>query len=189
MNDKIWDKFKEDNADLWVFAYGSLLWNPGFEIVESIPSVLYGYQRSFCMWSVHYRGTPENPGLVLALEKRKGEKCRGMALRCKREDKRKVLSYLHKRELISYAYIECTDNINLSDGRTLTALLYVVNPDHPQYTGNLSLEQQAHIISSARGDVGPNSDYLNKTVDRLNQLGIADSNLEKLNKLVRERLG
>lgn len=186
MNDKIWDKFKD--ADLWVFAYGSLLWKPGFEIVESIPSVLYGYQRSFCMWSVHYRGTPENPGLVLALEKRKGQKCRGMALRCKREDKRKVLSYLHARELISYAYIECTDKINLSDGRTPTALLYVVNTDHSQYTGNLSLERQARIISSARGDVGPNCDYLSKTVDRLNQLGIADANLEKLNKLVRERL-
>lgn len=187
--DEIWEKFKEDHEDLWVFAYGSLLWNPGFKIAESIPSVLYGYQRSFCMWSVHYRGTPDNPGLVLALEQRKGEKCRGMALRCEREDKKKVLTYLRERELISSAYIECTDTVNFNDGRTSTALLYVVDTNHPQYTGNLPLEEQAGIISQAKGQVGNNCDYLDKTVERLNQLGLADSSLEYLNQMVRTLRG
>ncbi len=187
--DEIWEKFKEDHVDLWIFAYGSLLWNPGFKIVESIPSILYGYRRSFCMWSVHYRGTPEKPGLVLALEQREGEKCRGLALRCKRKDKKKVLTYLRERELISSAYIECTDTVNFSDGRTFTALLYVVNTNHPQYTGTLPLEKQAGIISQAKGQVGYNCDYLNKTVERLSQLGLADSSLENLNQMVRTRLG
>ena len=187
--DEIWEKFKEDHVDLWVFAYGSLLWNPGFNLVESVPAVLYGYRRSFCMWSIHYRGTPENPGLVLALEQRQGEKCRGLALRCKKEDKKNVLTYLRERELISSAYIECTDTVNLNDGRISTALLYVVDTNHSQYTGDLPLEKQVGIISQARGEVGHNCDYLNKTVERLNHLGLADSSLENLNQMVRTRLG
>lgn len=189
MKDKIWEKFKEDNVDLWVFAYGSLLWNPGFEVLESVPSVLPGYHRSFCMWSVHYRGTSENPGLVLALEKRNGEHCRGLALRCKREDKLKVLTYLRARELISYAYIEGTDKVRLDDGRETTSLLYVVNTRHPQYAGQLSLEKQAEIISQAKGLVGLNSDYLKKTVDRLEQLGLVDASLVTLNQMVINHLG
>ena len=187
--DKVWEEFKEDHADLWVFAYGSLLWNPGFKIVESIPSVLQGYRRSFCMWSIHYRGTPEKPGLVLALEQHEGEQCRGLALRCQKEDKKKVLTYLRARELISSAYIERTTRINFNDGRTPIALLYVVDTNHPQYTGELSLERQAGIISHARGQVGDNCDYLNRTVQRLNQLGLTDSSLENLNQLVQTRLG
>ena len=189
MKDKIWEKFKDDQVDLWVFAYGSLLWNPGFDVVESIPSVLEGYRRSFCMWSVHYRGTPEKPGLVLALEKKAGNKCLGLALRCKREDKKKVLDYLRDRELVSSAYAECTDTLKLSDGRIATALLYVVKTNHPQYTGNLSLEKQAGIISRAEGKVGQNSDYLSKTVDRLTQLGLGDNSLENLNNMVSDLLG
>ena len=173
------------NAPMWVFGYGSLLWNPGFDYTERVLATLPGYARSFCMRSIHHRGTDEHPGLVLALDEGEGAECQGLALRVAPEIKAGVLDYLRERELISSAYIERELPLNLADGRQVTAVCYVVDTDHVQYCGGLALEEQARIIAGAVGGRGPNTEYLYNTADHLTELGIADPDLTWLAEKVR----
>ncbi len=167
-------------GDLWVFGYGSLIWQPGFEFVESIQARLDGHSRSFCMWSVHYRGTRQSPGLVLALESRPDASCRGLAFRVASSDRDAVLSFLRERELTASAYREEWLTVELDDGRRVQAVCYVIDTDHDLYAGSLSHEKQAAIISRSKGDRGRNRDYLLRTCERLQSLGIQDSSLVKL---------
>lgn len=167
-------------APLWVFGYGSLLWNPGFDVAEERRAHLDGYRRSFCMWSIHHRGTETDPGLVLALDKDQGASCEGVALRVPDQDRSKTLVYLRERELISSAYLEVTCTLTLDRGERVDALAYVVDPDHRQYCGGLSLSRQAQVIAAAVGGRGPNTEYLWNTVSHLEKLGIEDPDLQWL---------
>lgn len=171
--------------DMWVFAYGSLLWNPGFEIAESVVARLKGYARSFCMRSIHHRGTEKDPGLVLALDAVEGAACQGLALRVPNGDEAKTLQYLRDRELISSAYLERVLPLRLSDGREIDAVTYIIDPDHVQYCGGLPLEEQAQIIAKAHGGRGPNSEYLFNTTDQVHKLCLADDDLDWLSMRVR----
>ncbi|SFQ45929.1 cation transport protein ChaC [Roseivivax halotolerans] len=170
---------------LWVFGYGSLLWNPGFEVIEQVPARLSGYRRSFCMRSIHHRGTPEEPGLVLALDASDEAHCDGLALAAAPDQSEAVLAYLRERELVSAAYLERLLPLALEDGRDVTALVYVIDPDHVQYCA-LDLEEQAQIIAQAVGGRGPNSEYLYNTSAHLETLGLPDAELQWLDKRVRE---
>ena len=165
--------------DLWVFGYGSLLWNPGFEPEESVLARLDGYHRSFCMLSVHHRGTETDPGLVLALDRQEGASCTGLALKVRAEETDLVLAELRDRELVSSAYLERRVELHLSDGRNVLAIAYVVDRDHRQYV-ELDLEIQAGMISTAVGGRGPNTEYLANTATHLSQLGIHDPDLDWL---------
>ncbi|MCZ7677078.1 MAG: gamma-glutamylcyclotransferase [Roseovarius sp.] len=165
---------------MWVFGYGSLLWNPGFAPLERAVARLPGYRRGFCMRSIHHRGTVDNPGLVLALDAADDAQCVGLGLRVAPDDEARVLADLRERELISSAYLERRLRIALADGRQVEALTYVVDPDHVQYCGGLPLEEQARIIACARGGRGPNSEYLVNTTHHLRELGIADPDLDWL---------
>lgn len=171
---------------LWVFGYGSLVWNPGFPPAEQVPAVLEGYARSFCMRSIHHRGTPERPGLVLALDAAPGACCHGVAFRVPDPLRGEVLEALRARELISSAYLERVHDIRLKDGRSVAAVVYVIDRDHVQYCGGLPLEEQARIIARAVGGRGPNTEYLYNTAAHLEQLGLADSDLTWLAARVRE---
>jgi glutathione-specific gamma-glutamylcyclotransferase len=171
----------------WVFAYGSLLWRPGFEYVERRPATLRGYRRRFCMTSIHYRGTPERPGLVLALDEDEAGECRGLAYRVNGPGAAATLAYLRERELVSYAYREVHHPVLLDDGASVEALCYVTDRAHPQYCGGLSLEEQAAVIAVAVGPNGPNVEYLVKTVEMLTSLGLDDPDLAALAELVRLR--
>lgn len=173
-------------VSLWVFGYGSLLWNPGFEIAETRPARLSGYARSFCMWSIHHRGTEENPGLVLALDQQDGAQCDGLALQAAAGTEAETLAYLRERELVSSAYLERTLPINLNDGRTVEAVTYVIDPDHVQYTTDMSLDRQAEVIAGATGGRGPNREYLFNTVDHLDKMGIMDAQLQWLRSRVQQ---
>ena len=102
---------------LWVFGYGSLMWNPGFGYAERVLASLPGFARTFCMRSIHHRGTVEKPGLVLALDPHPGAHCRGLAFRVTPGEEGGTLAYLRERELISSAYLEETHALDLSDGR------------------------------------------------------------------------
>lgn len=164
---------------MWVFGYGSLLWNPGFEPAESVMGLLGDYHRSFCMLSIHHRGTVERPGLVLALDEQAGATCAGVAFRAADEDAPRVLADLRERELISSAYVERHVDISLSDGRVVSALAYIVDRGHAQYCA-FDLEEQAHRIAGAVGDRGPNPEYLENTARHLHELGIADPDLDWL---------
>lgn len=173
---------------LWVFGYGSLLWNPGFEVAERAVARLPGYARSFCMRSIHYRGTEEAPGLVLALCNAEAI-CEGMALRVPAGQEEATTAYLRERELISYAYTEARLPASLDDGREIEVLVYVMNEAHDQFAGKLPLEEQAQIIARARGTNGPNSEYLFNTAQQLSQMGLHDPEIEWLTQRVRSLTG
>ena len=164
---------------LWVFGYGSLLWNPGFPVAETVQARLRGYRRSFCMRSIHHRGTEETPGLVLALDRVESASCTGLALRAEPGREDETLDYLRARELVSSAYLETQQSLRLIDGREVEAVTFVIDPEHVQYC-QLPLEEQAHIIARATGGRGPNDEYLVNTVDHLKTLGVHDPDLEWL---------
>lgn len=175
-------------GELWVFGYGSLIWHPGFDFDDRRLAILRGYRRAFCMTSIAYRGTPEAPGLVLALDADTAGSCAGVAYHVPAATAAATHAYLRERELISYAYDEARVALALDDGRAVEALAYVSNRAHPQYAGGLSLEDQAEVIARARGPRGPNADYLLNTVESLEALGLHDPDLVRLAELVRERL-
>jgi cation transport protein ChaC len=170
---------------LWVFGYGSLVWNPGFPHAERVRARLPGFARTFCMRSIHHRGTPEDPGLVLALDPHPGQACEGLAFRVEPGEEGGTLATLRERELVSSAYVEETHEVDLEDGRRVEALTYVVDTVHEQYCGGLDLETQAQIIARAHGGRGPNTEYLWNTAAHLAELGIPDPDLEWLARRVR----
>lgn len=172
----------------WVFGYGSLMWNPGFEFTDRAPATLEGYARSFCMWSIHHRGSSEKPGLVLALDADASADCRGLAFHVAPDQAERTLAELRERELVSSAYLERRVPLRLDDGRAVESLAYVVDRAHDQYTGALTLEQQADVIARAVGGRGANSDYLFNTALHLAEIGMEDLELTELSELVRARL-
>ncbi|QDY70195.1 gamma-glutamylcyclotransferase [Qingshengfaniella alkalisoli] len=171
---------------LWVFGYGSLIWNPGFTYVRRELAVLPGYHRSFCMRSIHHRGTEDKPGLVLALDPSTGSACAGVAFGVAQPYVEQTLHMLRERELVSSAYLEKRLSLRLDRGPEVEALVYVVDPDHAQYCGGLALEDQAQIISGAHGGRGPNSEYLINTAEHLTELGLEDPELDWLVARVQE---
>lgn len=170
---------------MWVFGYGSLLWNPGFTAAETRIATLEGYARSFCMRSIHHRGTVDDPGLVLALDAAPAASCDGLALRVIPGQEVQVLAELRERELVSSAYLERHLPVLLDDGRRVEAIAYVIDPDHDQYC-HLALEEQARIIATAVGGRGPNDEYLHNTAAHLRELGIEDGDLNWLDLRVRQ---
>ena len=165
---------------LWVFGYGSLIWNPEFPVAERVIARATGWHRSFCMRSIHHRGTVDDPGLVLALDADPAAVCDGVAFRVEPGAEEATLQALRARELISSAYLERWVTVTAADGRALEALVFVIDPDHDQYCGGLPLEEQAQIIARAHGGRGANRDYLFATAAHLAELGIADADLQWL---------
>jgi len=171
---------------LWVFGYGSLIWNPEFPVAERRVARLSGWHRSFCMRSIHHRGSEADPGLVLALDRARGAHCAGVAFRVSPGAEEATLTLLRERELISSAYLEDWLPVHFADGEGVVALTYVIDPSHVQYCGGLALEDQARIIAMAVGGRGRNCEYLFNTAAHLAELGIADADLEWLAHRVRE---
>ncbi len=171
---------------MWVFGYGSLLWNPGFPVAETRKATLHGYGRSFCMWSIHHRGTEENPGLVLALDEIEGAHCTGLAFAVQDGQEAATLQTLRERELISSAYVERELDVELEDGEQVRTVTYVVDPHHVQYCGGMALESQALVIARAIGGRGPNTEYLYNTAEHLTEIGLEDADLNWLTARVRE---
>ncbi|MDT8856790.1 gamma-glutamylcyclotransferase [Paracoccaceae bacterium Fryx2] len=174
---------------VWVFGYGSLIWDPGFVPAATEVARLSGWHRSFCMWSVVYRGTQADPGLVLALDAAEDAQCDGLAFRIAGAEAAATLAALRARELISYAYRERELPVTLASGAEVTALAYVIDRDHAQYAGRLALEDQAAIIARCHGQRGPNRDYLFSTAAHLAALGMADADLDWLVARVRALQG
>lgn len=164
---------------LWVFGYGSLLWNPGFAPAETVTACLHNYHRSFCMLSIHHRGTEDDPGLVLALDTQKGGRCTGVAFRVAENEEAEVLAMLRERELISSAYYEDTVPLVTETGDTIQAVAYIIDRDHVQYC-QFDLEKQAQMITHAVGGRGPNPEYLFNTAAHLNELAIRDDDMNWL---------
>jgi cation transport protein ChaC len=123
---------------------------------------------------------------VLALDAVEGADCKGLALAVEPGHEEQTLAELRERELISSAYVERNLEVELSDGRRITAVTYVIDPHHVQYCGDLSLEQQAQIIAHAVGGRGPNTEYLYNTAAHLSEIGLHDGDLDWLAGRVRE---
>lgn len=173
-------------GDLWVFGYGSLLWNPGFDVAEQRIARLVGWQRSFCMASIHHRGTADAPGLVLALDRSDDAVCHGLAFRVAGAQAAATLEYLRARELVSSAYLETRQRLELDCGAAIEDVVtYVIDPAHAQYC-TLPLEDQAQIIARAVGGRGPNDEYLENTARHLAALGLPDPDLDWLVARVRQ---
>jgi len=177
------------DATLWVFGYGSLIWNPGFAVAGRCIARAQGWHRSFCMRSVHHRGSVAEPGLVLALDRATGAQCDGVAFAVAPGAEADTIAALRERELISSAYLETRLPLVARDGVQIEALAFVIDPDHVQYCGGLSLEDQARIIAQATGGRGTNREYLWSTAEHLADLGIADADLGWLSARVRELTG
>lgn len=163
-------------SDFWVFGYGSLIWNPGFEVIEKQKATLFGLHRSFCVYSWVHRGTQENPGLVLGLDK--GGSCKGMAMRAAGSCRDEVIEYLRARELVTNVYLECWRKVHLQNGKAVSALVYRVDQTHQQYASGLCLDTQTNIVRVSKGKSGHNTDYVNSTVLALKEQGITDHGLE-----------
>ncbi|MEM7438761.1 MAG: gamma-glutamylcyclotransferase [Pseudomonadota bacterium] len=176
---------RDESGGFWVFGYGSLVWQPGFEFSQRQVARLYGFSRSFCMWSIHHRGTVDHPGLVLALDLDKTGHCDGVAFYVEPAKADETLAYLRERELISSAYVEETHTVHLRYDGPVTAYVYVVDREHEQYC-QLSLEKQAQVISTAVGGRGPNPEYLYNVADHLRDLGLGDPDLDWLSQRVSE---
>lgn len=164
--------------DFWVFAYGSLMWRPGFDFEEAIPATLYGWHRSMCILSTHYRGCPDAPGLVLGLDR--GGSCRGLAYRVTAAKAPEVRQYLHEREMINGVYDARFAPVDLTDGRRIDAYVFIARRDHVQYAGLLDPREAATLIRQGKGCGGSCRDYLAATVAHLDQLGLRDKALHHL---------
>lgn len=168
----------------WVFGYGSLIWQPDITYAKKHIARLHGYARSFCMWSIHHRGTHDDPGLVLALDEHAGVHCDGVAFYVEADHAPKAISDLRERELISSAYLEVVRSVVLDTGEQVDAVCYVIDPDHVQYCGGMELEKQAQIIAKAVGGRGPNTEYLYNTCKGIDALGLQDDDLAFLHRRV-----
>lgn len=167
----------DEPGDVWFFAYGSLMWDPGFEPAEVRSALLRGWHRAFCVASVIYRGTPQAPGLTLGLDR--GGSCRGRALRIAADRRDAVLDYIAEREMPEEIYSCRRVRVETREG-PLAAWTLVVNRDHALYVCDLAPEVMAARIAHASGGRGANRDYLEQTVRHMESLGIADGALHRL---------
>ena len=167
---------------VWVFAYGSLIWNPTIETVERKAASLRGYHRRFCLWTHLGRGSQEAPGLMLALER--GGSCSGIAYRLAPEHVERELTILWRREMLSNAYHPRWLRLQGSQG-PFPAIAFVMNTTHHRYAGRLSEAEVAAVIARAEGVLGPCCNYLFSTVQHLNEAGLRDRRLERIANEVR----
>ena len=166
---------------VWVFAYGSLMWNPEIRFAERLSARVYGWHRGFCLYSPEYRGTREKPGLVLGLDR--GGSCRGIAYRLAPETLAAEIDYLWTREMTGFVYHMTPVRIAAERG-PMPGYAFTVRRDSRDYAGRLAPEAAARIIATSKGDRGTGRDYLANTVRHLEELGIADGALDKIERLV-----
>jgi cation transport protein ChaC len=167
--------------EVWLFGYGSLMWNPCIEFIDRQPGMLYGYHRSFCLQSPTGRGTPEQPGLMLALKP--GGSCQGIVYRIARDVAEHEFTVIWNREMISGAYRPKVVNIKTAIGLRRAAT-FVINRNHPRYIATMPLSEAAAIIAVAGGWLGTCAEYLFSTVAHLDELGVEDGPMHELKRLV-----
>jgi glutathione-specific gamma-glutamylcyclotransferase len=169
-----------ERGDLWVFGYGSLMWRPGFDVLERVPAKLIGMHRALCVYSFVHRGTPEKPGLVMGLDR--GGMCRGIAYRVAAAKREETIAYLREREQVTSVYLETMRRIALEDEtrRQVRALCYAVDRGHVQYAGRLSIDESVHYVRQGHGRSGNNRDYVIETVRALEALGYRETELHQI---------
>lgn len=173
-------------GDLWIFGYGSLMWDPGFPFLERAPALVHGYHRALCIYSNRWRGTPEKPGLVLGLDR--GGACHGIAYRVVAAEVETTIRQLWAREMRRQVYKVRMLRTRLRD-REVRAFAFVADPAHAGYAGGLTIEQTARIVATCCGARGPNIEYVMRTLQHLDELGVHDHNLVRVLAAVRAPRG
>ena len=172
---------KTRKDETWVFAYGSLMWRPGFKFAESEPALLRGYHRAFCIYSHIYRGSPENPGLVLGLDA--GGSCGGRAFRLRPNEATDILAKIDAREMVYHVYVAPQLPIMLTQRENKPRVLahtYTADRAGPQYAGKLDHKTTVDLIRKGRGISGEARTYLADTINHLRQLGLPATRLKRL---------
>lgn len=178
----------EAKQDLWIYGYGSLMWDPGFHFAEVRLADLPGYQRRFTYWTRIARGTPERPALMLTLEQVAGDCCcTGLAFRIAGGVVDTESAMLWRREMLRGGYCPTLLRVTTPQG-PVTALVFACNHAHDDYAGEMPLDDTAAIIATGAGAIGTNRDYLEQMGRQLDALGIADAYVEQLLQRVR-RMG
>lgn len=170
---------------IWVFGYGSLIWNPAFHFAERRTARVHGFHRQFCLLSRAGRGTPERPGLMLALEP--GGSCHGVVYRIAPELVRTELDVLWRREMNSWVYRPVWVAARTPQGIE-HAILFAVNREHERYVADIDLGETARYLARGAGPLGRCCDYLFQTVAHLRELGLRDRHLELLERRVRAQV-
>jgi len=173
------------DGDVWVFGYGSLIWNPAFDFAEKRVALVRGWHRRFCLWLKAGRGTPEIPGLMLALDR--GGSCRGVAFRLAECQVEEELLILWRREMLSGSYDARWLDAQAQEG-PVRVLTFVANRGHARFTNLLSDDEVAERIAVACGPLGSCAEYLLNTVEHLEALGFRDASLERIRHRVESRL-
>ena len=169
------------DKELWVFAYGSLIWKPAFEFDDRRPCLLHGWHRSFCLNLNGWRATPDQPGLMLALDR--GGSCTAMTLMPDPADWRAELALIWRREMLTGAYRPRWIKLKTDVG-PIWGIAFVINPHHDRYIGRQPDETVVHLLRTGRGVLGSCREYLDNTVGDLHALGIRDRRLESLQRAV-----
>jgi cation transport protein ChaC len=167
--------------DLWIFAYGSLIWRPDFDFAERRPALVHGWHRALKMWSRINRGTPERPGLVFGLLT--GGCCRGFVFRVARDRGTHTLTGLWSREMATAVYDPRWLMAQTPQG-PVRALAFTLSRKSPSHTGELSEEEYRAIFALAQGIYGTTLDYAHRTLEELRRHNIRDRNLERLLRLI-----
>ncbi len=170
---------------VWLFAYGSLIWNPALHFDQRRLARVYGWHRSFCLSTQAGRGTPDNPGLVLGLDR--GGACTGAAFHISEELMQDELSLLWRREMLSGSYRPRWVRLRGADGAPFGhAIAFTIQRDGENYAGCLSRDDIVRRLASACGALGSSADYLFRTRDGLRSLGIVDAGIEDLARRVEQ---
>src|SRR3954463_16391813 len=165
-------------GEFWVFGYGSLMWSPCFAYRESALARAHGYHRALCILSTRYRGTQRKPGLVMGLCR--GGSCWGRAFRVAARDVPSTLRRLWNREMPRRTYQPHLVAVRLSGRRTLRALAFLADPEHPSYVRELDLHGRARLVAQGIGQRGPCVDYIKHTLDHMHEVGVRDPHLERV---------
>ena len=174
-------------GDLWLFAYGSLIWSPGHDFVEHVRATAIGWHRSFCLTLTRWRGTREIPALMMALDR--GGSCTGLAYRLPPGDRLAQIEKLLRRETDGIPTTNVARWISvMAGGRSFKALAFVAARDGVAYAGAQPHAVVAHVVARAAGHWGSSAEYLQRTVSKLDEFGIRDRNLWILQRLVAEEL-
>ena len=169
--------------DIWVFGYGSLMWNPAIEFERRALATLGGWRRSFCIRDIAGRGSPDFPGLSLSLEP--GDSTNGLAFKLPKQDPKLELSLVWMREMLSDSYDAIWADVTV-DGEKVNAAVFVANPMSERYVSGLSPSNAAAMIVKARGPFGTSMDYLSNAVKEVQTLGLWDSYLEETYRLAQD---
>lgn len=167
--------------DLWLFGYGSLMWNPCILYKESKLGVLIGYHRDFCVWTQLARGTGKTPGLALGLKK--GGSCQGLLFRIAAPDVETELQKVWEREMYTDIYTPIWLSVQTTK-ETVNAVTFIINTSHEQYAKDLSIKEKVFYITSAHGENGSCLEYFLNTIKQLNDSNIADPNLDLIHEAI-----